>query len=772
MKLRHLRHLPAANILAPLALLLASALQPFSPSAFSASAAPAADAEIIFTDNFDQLPAGILMGIVGAEAEYHYVREVAPTAGWATQTFRSEIEWQRCWRGIEQDGHRAVGQFMTNKKGAEWHPMLTAYADGATLWKDYTVQVRFIPKTANLMTGFTFRYETSRTNYVLCVKNGKALIKLVHDALKLHEPNEKILAETPFPYEAGSVINATVQLNGPNITATLQIESPANLQLQSFTTATSAAGAAAPTVNRKPVSSASDSLPTVNSSSPSPAAVTLTATDATLPAGKISLLSDGPATYTNVKVLMTPEQKASWLADKKAHDDEELALQAANPTPVLWKKINISGYGVGRNIRFGDLLGNGQKQILLAQVQHLGPKDTNAEISCLTAIDLDGKILWQNGAPDPWHTHLTDDVAFQIHDIDGDGKNEVIYTMNRRLIVADGATGKEKYSIPTPDHFPQSPKQQQNRWFPNILGDAIYFCDLRGTGRKADIILKDRYTSIWAYDDHLNLLWSGQCITGHYPIAADVDGDGHDELLAGYTLWNHDGKKLWTLDDKFNQSSHDDGVAIARMKPTDTDYTLFMTCSDDGVTIANTKGDILRHYYLGHVQNPGVANFLPDQPGLQVITANFWGNQGILHFFDSDGNLYHTMEPTAHGSACLPVNWSGRRGEYVMLSANYEDGGLFDGHGRRVVRLPCDGHPDMAYHALDLTGDSRDELVVWDDCELWIYTQSDNGKLDNTKLYNPTRDYLDNDSNYRSYISYPPGYPIKIDNAVLSKNHE
>lgn len=41
-------------------------------------------------------------------------------------------------------------------------------------------------------------------------------------------------------------------------------------------------------------------------------------------------------------------------------------------------------------------------------------------------ITLDGKVLWQLGRPDPRNGLLTNDTPFQIHDIDGDGKNEVI----------------------------------------------------------------------------------------------------------------------------------------------------------------------------------------------------------------------------------------------------------------------------------------------------------------------------------------------------------
>ena len=34
-----------------------------------------------------------------------------------------------------------------------------------------------------------------------------------------------------------------------------------------------------------------------------------------------------------------------------------------------------------------------------------------------------------------------------------------------------------------------------------------------------------------------------------------------------------------------------------------------------------------------------------------------------------------------------------------------------------------DGHPDLAEAVLDLTGDQRDEIVLWDEKRVWIYTQ-------------------------------------------------
>ncbi len=127
------------------------------------------------------------------------------------------------------------------------------------------------------------------------------------------------------------------------------------------------------------------------------------------------------------------------------------------------------------------------------------------------------------------------------------------------IIVVDGATGEKKYSSPTPK-TPSNTKAPFNK-FPRILGDSLYFCDLRGTGRDADMIIKDRYLSVWAYNDKLELLWHSQCNSGHYPYAYDVDADGKDEVMIGYTLFDEDGTKLWTLDNEVK-----DNVMIGIMK--------------------------------------------------------------------------------------------------------------------------------------------------------------------------------------------------------------
>jgi rhamnogalacturonan endolyase len=347
--------------------------------------------------------------------------------------------------------------------------------------------------------------------------------------------------------------------------------------------------------------------------------------------------------------------------------------------------------------------------------------------------------------------NLTSDVAFQIHDLDNDGKSEVIYTMNRELIVADGATGKIKYKRTTPKVTDQEViSPETHNMYGNILGDCLYFCDLSDKGYDGDIIIKDRYERVWAMDAQLNILWYSKLNTGHYPFAYDVDEDGKDELLIGYSLLDDDGSTMWTLEDKLDD--HADGVAVVKYTE-DSEPIIMCAASDEGLFFANLKGEITKHHYIGHGQNPAVANFRDDLPGLETISMNFWANQGIIHFYDANGDIYHDFEPNQYGSMLLPVNWTGKSEEFFVVNPNVDEGGVFDGWGRKVLDFPDDGHPDMCNAVMDITGDGRDEIVVWDPNTIWIYTQENNSSEES--LYKPIRNPLYNYSNYQTTISLP-----------------
>ncbi len=656
---------------------------------------------VLLDDDFSELRTGLLMDTVGAHTEYHYLPQASQRGNWAVSAFKSYGS-QRAWRVIEENGERVMLQGYRNKQLTYTHPILVA---GEPLWQNYRITAEFAPVSDQGQSGIIFRYRNDRCYYFCGVNGSRALLKMVRHATGYHKPYEKILAERACSWSPASYLSLQVNVNNNHILARLSN------------------------------------------------GIVLEANDSTYALGKIGLMSDVPTRYKNIKVTTSAEERDN-LQKRIAEREKELRrLQAANPRPAVWRKISTEGFGVGRNLRFGDLDHDGQIDVLIGQVLHHGPKDRNSELSCLTAVTLDGKRLWQIGEPDQWKDHLTNDVGFQVHDLDGDGRTEVVYCMDMQIIVADGASGKTRYKTKTPK-MPQHINAPYNK-FPRILGDSLYFCDVRGTGHPSDIIIKTRYSHFWVLNERLETLWNAACNTGHYPYACDIDGDGKDEISIGYSLFDNDGTLLWTLDEELKD--HADGVALVRFKPK-SDFRLLCAASDEGMFFTNMQGQILKHHYIGHVQNPAIANFRNDLPGLETVSINFWGNQGIIHYYDAEGEVYYDFEPCQHGSMCLPINWTGSSEEYFLLSANPEEGGLFDGWGRCVVKFPADGHPDMCNAVLDITGDCRDEIVVWDPFELWVYTQHDNPKRG--RLYKPKRSPLYNYSNYQTTVSLP-GWSIK-----------
>lgn len=653
--------------------------------------------DVVFKDQFSSLPTGQLQKVLWARAEYHYMPEGGPKGPWTIATYSSTIGSQRAWKVIVNDGKKGLLQSYTPESDKHAHPMVVA---GDAEWNDYLMLVRFKPMTDKGRSGVVFRYQNNLCNYFVGLEGQHAVLKMVKHETAFRTPYEEVLAKKPFKWKPNDdFFMMKVVAEGSSLSVSID-ETP---------------------------------LFTVNNS--------------TYAKGKIGLTSDTPTLFDFVEVRMAftePYRKAI-----REREQEEAVLQSKLPAMKLWKRIDFKDFGVGRNLRFGDLDNDGQIDVLSGQMEHHGPKDSNSELSCLTAITFDGKVLWKIGEADSWKDHLTNDVAFQIHDLDGDGKTEVIYCKNQELIVADGATGETKHKVPTPLAIP-GPKNVPK--YPRILGDSLFLANLGGTGRADHLVLKDRYTNFWVMSPKLETIWHGTCQTGHYPFVKDLDGDGRDELFVGYSLFEPDGSKRWSLDTKVKD--HADAVAVVDLHPeAPTEPKVLVAASDEGFFVADLKGDIQKHYHVGHVQNLTVANLRDDLPGLEVVTMNYWGNQGITRLYNAEIDNYHEFEPCNHGSPILPVNWSGGSEEFFVVSANVEHGGFFDGHGRRVMKFPADGHPDMCYMVLDVTGDARDELIVWDPFELWVYTQSDSPRTD--RVYKPTRTPLHNLSNYQSSVSLP-----------------
>ena len=474
--------------------------------------------------------------------------------------------------------------------------------------------------------------------------------------------------------------------------------------------------------------------------------------------GKVGITADCPSRFADFKVCVSEKTKQEIDVAELAVKETETEEMKKHPKMKLWKKIDLKNFGTSRQIRFGHLTGTDEWYVVLAQMQKRICRDAYGFISCLTAIDLEGNVLWQLGEPSDKTEELgkvSADMAFQVYDIDGDGRDEVIVGWDFEIRILDGRTGTIKKSAKTPfsddDDADLIGVPYQTYAFERINPDGIRICNFRGKERPADILIKDRYCRIYALDEDLNVMWKfkSPTNTGHCPLPIDIDGDGKDELLVGYKLLDSDGQMLWSYP---ISEDHTDEIVAGKWMPGEDEGHFACVSGTEGFFIGDFYGNIVARDMIGHAQRVSIANYCPEREGREIVVTNFWGHQGVIFLYDCYGNQIWEMENEMNGNILAPVNWDGDGTELILTNADAKKGGLLNGRGVRAVEFPDDGHPVLCCESLDLTGDERDELVVWDYHSMYIYTQDDCPK---EQTYHPVQFPIYNASNYRGEYSYP-----------------
>jgi rhamnogalacturonan endolyase len=665
---------------------------------FALSVATPSQVEL-FRDDFSKFPPGWLskpVGLLnGAIQEYHYL----PHRGVATFPWYNPITHNDSWVAGDEDGKTYLEQHLPHDQPERWQPL---FVTGDSLWTSYTVSAKVRPLSLAESAGIVFRYHTNRHYYAFTISGGRKArlaLKLPLEQ-KIRVVDWKELGAAEVSYDIKQYHELKVENDGPKMRAYFDGK------------------------------------------------LVIEASDGDILGGRAGITANIPTRFTDF-VVSAPEAVAGRIRSSIAAREKDLAeLRAANPQPKLWKKFDTPKWGAGRNVRFGDLDGDGRLDMLIAQNIPKVRGDAFDHISCMTAVNLDGKVLWQIGRPDPRNTLLTNDTPFQIHDFDGDGKNEVVMVKDFQIQVLEGATGKTLKRA----WMPPAPAENRERPYELNSGDSMIFLNLSGKKIRQELLLKDRYNTFWVFDNDLKLQWRGAGQTGHYPFPYDFDGDGKDEFVIGFALWNATGKPVWSHDAQMKD--HTDAISAGNYTGDPQAQPRVYSCgSDEGLVMISADGKIMKQARIGHAQTQSVARYRPEAPGLQIMTANFWRNTGIVTLFDADANILAQEELIPGSSHLQPVNWRGDGQEFAMLSANIREGGMIDGQLRRVVMFPDDGHPDLAYQVLDVTGDERDEIIVWDADSVWIYTQDRPGA--GRRLYKPIRNPLYNDSNYRATVSLP-----------------
>jgi len=642
--------------------------------------------------------------------EYHHIPRKF-TDGWKVVNNRGPEEW----KVFEVDGKHVLNYLGYNAEAWTKDFTYPILCTGDPLWGDYSVELVMTPLSRPEVAapvGLLFRYQDGRHYYFFGFDAESRVVMRYRDGEKaFRQDGWQNLGSRDFTVEPGKTYQLRIEAFGSRLEGLVNDERVFSVSNDRFS------------------------------------------------GGQIGVLACSPVRFHSVRVQTTPAEATAFVARRAKQEAELQDLRLRNPKPVLWKRFSTPEFGVSRALRLGDLDGDGNTDFLFVQsIPFFG--SNYHQVSCLTAVSSSGKVLWQEGTPNPDHAYVSYDVAVQVHDIDADGRAEVVYAHDSQIRILEGKTGRLLAHHPVPGSAisaeETSWKEYQHYYrrdhLPWLNVDCIAFADLRGAGKPLDIIIKDRHTRLWAYTNDFRLLWTRSANLGHFPTFSDVDGDGKDEVFIGYTLFDHDGKTLWTLDGELEE--HADGICAGNFCGAPAGDRVFISASDDGVVVADLKGQILKHHRIGHAQTPSVGQFRPDIPGLEFCNINYWGEPGLITLFNTcSGEEITRFELIHAGSPIMPVNWRGDGQELILLSTNPEEGGMVDGWGRRVVVFPADGHPDMSYLVHDLTGDARDEIITWSPKELAIYTQSEPSA--GQRIYAPKRPPIYNESNYVPIVSWP-----------------
>ncbi len=391
------------------------------------------------------------------------------------------------------------------------------------------------------------------------------------------------------------------------------------------------------------------------------------------------------------------------------------------PGTAPWKSVVLEPEYGGQWLVAGDLDGDGAPEIVSAENFNEGDVHYT---SAVAAQCLDGSVLWRWGDSGKGRKNWHHDVACQIHDWDGDGQAEVVLCDEQAIVELDGKTGVEKRRIPIPKE----------------ASDCLVFCDLSGKGRPTEVLVKNRYEQMWAYNQAGELLWDvsmpGGYRTAHQPYPVDLDGDGREELIAGYALLNADGSVRWTYaSNKIDLArGHLDCARILERGAKPEDWRIAMTfCGANALVVADGNGKVVWEVTGHHYESINIGVVSGELPGRQIAVDIDHMPEGDspIWMLDRDGNKVGEVI-TPYSRHHKLVDWTGDGVEELVVAGNRA---LYSGTGERlatfsVPQAALDAATGVELSVLtgDMDGDGVPDILLITPSTLFIYRNTSGHK--------------------------------------------
>jgi rhamnogalacturonan endolyase len=446
----------------------------------------------------------------------------------------------------------------------------------------------------------------------------------------------------------------------------------------------------------------------------------------------------GSTNFTEPTALADNNKRHYYLVRAVIDGKERPASPGVTPANAAgdpFVRIRLQGDYTFQKAAVADLDGDGQYDYVIKQPDfNVDPyeaagywKKSEATYK-IEAYRSDGKFLWRHDMgwsieEGVWYS------PYVVYDLDGDGKAEVytkagegdprdtdgrVQSGPEWLVQIDGTTGEVKRKLPWPD---RSGYEKYNYYCRNQMG--IAYLD----GKRPHLIVeRGTYSQIKieAYDPQLNLVWRWNSNDekekyskqgAHGMHAADIDGDGRDEIIYGSAVVDDNGHGLWT-----RAVGHPDACYVGDIDPTHPGLEIFYGIEPpqprDAVCLVDARtGKKLWgcDEPSTHVHAQGmVADIIAEHPGQECYAGEKDGSRYWL--YSADGK--RLSDKSVGSLVPHAVWWDADPQKEILLSSQIGQyqGRKYDRIEGRVVAIA------------DCLGDWREELITSLPGEIRIYS--------------------------------------------------